>query len=674
MEKTLGGERLGGGKKSKVHLHHYERSTHNMSRILRTTMSPGTLVPFLKEVALPGDTFDIELSADIFTSPTIGPLFGSFQFQCDLFLCPMRLYNSMLHMNMLGIGMNMSQVKLPLIEVELRNLVNNTSQPGNPDNYQINPSSLLKYLGISGNGSQSTATAFSTRRYNGVPYLAYWDIYKNYYANKQETNGVYIHNSTTAQTIVMSSANFWRTNVAAPLVVPIVGPDVWVRRNLDPTGFININTTSLSAGFDPSQMFIRFNTPQGAIAVALTKCFQSFNQNGSGAATITYSEPTAYGLQAFNNWDSSYFLFVANTPLTVPSPQLATFPLANIDAERTAILQASQVVPYVITRLSGRAPYNTILERNTTTQVSSLQGSQEGLAVKTYKSDIFNNWLSTEWITGVPNGIAEVTKVDTTGNSFTIDEFLLSKKVYDMLNRIAASGGSYDDWLDAVYTHDRTRSAESPIYMGGMIKNIVFQEVVSTAAQAGEPLGTLAGRGRLGDKHKGGKAIIKVDEPSYIIGICHITPNLDYTQGNDWDVNLATINDLHKPALDQIGFQDLITDQMAWWDTRLTGSTPTFKSAGKQPAWINYMTSYNKALGNFAIQSEQMFMVLGRRYEMEWLTNNEMKISDLTTYIDPMKFNQIFADTRLDAMNFWVQVGAQITARRKMSAKVMPNL
>lgn len=86
------------------------------------------------------------------------------------------------------------------------------------------------------------------------------------------------------------------------------------------------------------------------------------------------------------------------------------------------------------------------------------------------------------------------------------------------------------------------------------------------------------------------------------------------------------------------------------------------------------MTSYNKALGNFAIASEQMFMVLARRYEMDWLTNNEMKIGDLTTYIDPMKFNQIFADTRLDAMNFWVQIGMDITARRKMSAKVMPNL
>ena len=34
-------------------------------------------------------------------------------------------------------------------------------------------------------------------------------------------------------------------------------------------------------------------------------------------------------------------------------------------------------------------------------------------------------------------------------------------------------------------------------------------------------------------------------------------------------MNLKTIDDLHKPALDGIGFQELITEQMAWWDTNI---------------------------------------------------------------------------------------------------------
>ena len=37
---------------------------------------------------------------------------------------------------------------------------------------------------------------------------------------------------------------------------------------------------------------------------------------------------------------------------------------------------------------------------------------------------------------------------------------------------------------------------------------------------------------------------------------------IDYSQGNDFDLNLQTMDDLHKPALDGIGYQDLIQEQM----------------------------------------------------------------------------------------------------------------
>ena len=123
-----------------------------------------------------------------------------------------------------------------------------------------------------------------------------------------------------------------------------------------------------------------------------------------------------------------------------------------------------------------------------------------------------------------------------------------------MLNIIALSGGSYDDWIDAVYLHDRTKGIQNPVYQGGLIKELVFQEVISNVTTEKQPLGTLAGRGKLSSKHKGGKVIIKVDEPSYIMGIISLTPRIDYSQGNDWDVNLKSMNDFHKPALDEIGF------------------------------------------------------------------------------------------------------------------------
>ena len=91
----------------------------------------------------------------------------------------------------------------------------------------------------------------------------------------------------------------------------------------------------------------------------------------------------------------------------------------------------------------------------------------------------------------------------------------------------------------------------------------------------------------MSNKHKGGKVVIKVDEPSYIMGIVSLTPRIDYSQGNEWDVHLNTMNDLHKPALDQIGFQDLVTEKMASWERHSDSSgNVTLYSAGKQPACL----------------------------------------------------------------------------------------
>ena len=114
---------------------------------------------------------------------------------------------------------------------------------------------------------------------------------------------------------------------------------------------------------------------------------------------------------------------------------------------------------------------------------------------------------------------------------------------------------------------------------------------------------------------------------------------------------------------------------MAWWDTEWDKVNNIWvqKSAGKQPAWMNYMTNINKTYGNFAIESSEMFMTLNRMYE-QIEDVDKSSIKDLTTYIDPSKYNNVFAYTKLDAMNFWCQIKTDIQARRKRSAKIIPNL
>lgn len=646
MQKTLGGDRLGSGKKMKVELHNYERSTHDLGYLWRSTMAAGTLVPFMSEVALPGDTFDINLGCDIKTHPTIGPLFGSYKVQLDVFQAPIRLYNSKLHNNALGIGRNMSTVKLP--QIRMTSIKFLLVDGMDLDNSQINPSSILAYLGLRGVGIKQDG-AFgdtATRDFNAIPLLAYWDIYKNYYANKQEEIGVVLHTPTVA--LVQTVDQITMDGNAFPQA-PSFGSV-----NAIPGKILRIEFTGATP--IPTQILIKLNNGETKTAAELAT--GGFTANGGGIDGVyDYLE------LHLQNWQ-----YQSNITPNTGKPTLQTFNLSVIDDMRESILAADGTVPLIVNVVNTNLYAWPAAVNN---GIPNSLSSQEGLGLKTYQSDLFNNWLKTENI----EDITTSTAIDTTGGSFTIDQLNLSRKVYNMLNRINVSGGSYDDWLDAVYTHDRYQRCETPMYMGGLIKELIFQEVISNSeSNSGQPLGTLAGKGVLAKKHKGGTITIKVDEPSYILGIISLTPRIDYSQGNKWDVNLKTMDDFHKPALDEIGFQELITEQMAWWHTNTAddGLTWEQKSAGKQPAWLNYMTNVNQTRGNFAIASNEMFMTLNRRYENT--THPEPEIEDLTTYIDPSKYNFIFAETQLDAQNFWAQIAVDITARRKMSAKIMPNL
>jgi hypothetical protein len=647
---TLGGDRLGSGNKQKVNLRNYDRSTHDLGYKWRSTMASGTLVPFMSELGLPGDTFDIDLDIDIMTGPTTGPLFGSFKVQLDVFACPIRLYNGKLHMNMLNIGLDMAKVKLPQI------LIAGNGETREKDG-QINPSSIFSYLGIEGLGRGEGEIQ---RSFNAVPYLSYMDIYKQYYANKQEEIGAIIHNPMmdNVNDIKEMKIQFESNNEVNTIYIT-------EEYNAQSVVFSEGTRLTLKSDYKPNLELITLNTSQGSLNLE-----QMFYDKIWNDDTNTYTL-TNQGYIVGSTTVSSY----TNNDIVVPTaviPQISTFPLENIDTMREDILMAVKDAGAFEITSTSLEPYNLPLQTGDAGKLYSATSKMEGLLLKTYQSDLFNNWISTEWIDG-DTGINAITSIDTTQGSFTIDTLQLSKKVYDMLNRIAVSGGTYDDWLNASYTHERTRGQENPAYVGGLIRELAFQEILSTAATTIEaetqPLGTLAGKGVMTGKNKGGKIKVKIDEPSYVIGIVSLTPRIDFSGGVKWDTNLKTMADLHQPALDEIGFQDLNTGQMnAYEDVVSDTGVVTHKSAGKQPAWINYMTNVNQVKGNFATD-EQMWMTLNRRYEI-----GEDGIEDLTTYIDPSKFNHIFADVRLDAQNFWVQINVENIARRKMSAKLMPNL
>lgn len=654
---NLGKNTIGDNNKMSINLRDYEMSTHDLSYVFRSTMGVGTLVPCLKLVAQKGDIIDMKMINKTLTHPTVGPLFGGYKLQHFIFNCPIRLYNSWLHNNKVGIGTKMEKVKLPMLEIKKTE----SFVPSVTGNYKTKSSSLLNYMGVKGARFKSEKQD-AKARFNGLPILMYLDIFKNYFANTQEENAYYIGGTKGRKWsfAISEGREEWGINVR------------YVQEEKTYTEGIKLNNYDC--------LYI-----EGAKYLTDSQFEQLINGIKVKTASLPNKADTAteYSITQWGKWDSNERLFkfdkVGSGGQYLYSIKCTTdvslyltmnpFKLDSIDAIRERILMTKGDQTLII----NDSTTNTEMKLLKDMLNKSDSNVMQGLLVKTYDSDVFNNWVNNETIEGV-EGINEASAVAIVDGKLSMDALNLAQKVYNFLNRIAVAGNTYRDWLETAYTAGNyMERPETPMFEGGMTQFIEFEEVVSNAATTEEPLGTLAGRGKSSNAQGNGELHFKVSEPSYIIGIAAITPLIDYCQGNDWDMtNLRTMNDFHKPAFDGIGFEDSMNQQRAYW-TANWDENGNFEdtAAGKAVAWINYMTNFNKTFGNFAAGESEEFMVMNRNYEADI---EEKEISDLTTYIDPSKWNQVFAEQTLDAQNFWVQTAFNIKVRRNISAKQIPNL
>lgn len=692
MKVSIGKNTLGGGKKMTTRLNNYNRSTHDLSNVCRTSAAVGTLIPTLYHLILPGDTFPIQTRCHTLTHPTIGPLFGSFKQQNDFFFCPIRLYNAMLHNNALNIGLNMKQVKFPIFPIAYNLYTDKSKMDGSNDSLlnEVNPSSLVAYTGVR---ALSTLENYGSnmKTLNCIKIMMYYDIFKNYYANKQESkfyvisgNTYYLYKqiaSTLGEgqmslTVANSSDNKESWTVVATGVqnfanstgeYPKKNTDyqTWVLAIKPYTQDKNSGQIEVSINMQTGWLLESGGNVGGRQAIKIYGTINNLLETGV-LTDITKSISNAVDGTEYYRLETEFYPTEATfkTYYYVNKPSLATsvearynsYDLNTIDDMRENILTAGR------TQYISQDPFIVDIFKPVQTKngvAPSCSQPMVGLALKTYQSDINTNWVNTEWIDG-ETGINAITAIDTSGGSFTLDTLNLAKKVYTMLNRIAVSDGSYNAWIQTVYTSGGLNHVETPIYLGGSSLEIEFQEVVNNSGTEEQPLGTLAGRG-IATNHKGGNIVFKADEPGYIFCITSLTPRVDYFQGNEWDNYLLTLDDLHKPQLDGIGFQDRLYRSV-------NANIPygmSSKSIGKQPAWIEYMTNVNKTYGNFALVENEGWMCLNRIFG---------DISTYTTYVFPHLYNNIFADTDITAQNFWIQIAFNAKPRRVMSAKVIPNI
>lgn len=687
--KNFGGERLGAEKKAMTQqIRDFARSTHDIGKVTRTSMAIGTLVPTYFEPVQVGDVLDIKLDSLTKTMPTIAPIMGVYKQQTDVFFCPIRLYNGLLHNNATALGLNMNKVKFPRIELQTK-VLNPVYYNNKFNTSQISSSSLWAYLGVRGLGMLSFQNGESeetlTREVNALGPLMYWDIYKNYYANKQEKEGVVVAGDEDgASQVEIIKFNF---DISAghlrkgQLIQKGMEEGLVVYQPLSPDG----NPMEINSQFkwwfyfngDLEKESIKIETTSSSGLVAVTSIFNGvFFDNNNNVLILSNPNSTYYG----DEFVSIAFTGIGETK----DVKLERFPLENLDTMRYKILQNTGLNNRFWVNnpsdqdLQNIAPYSALWRRDVNGFLVARQ-SLVGLGIKTYQSDILNNWLNTEDI----ELATQAGRVSTTTGSFSMESLLFAEHIWQTMQRVILAGSTYEDWLETVFTEQVPKRLESPIYIGGMSRRIVFEEVVSTAAAEQEfeekPLGTLAGKGSQTDK-RGGDINFHVSEPGFIMAITSITPYIDYSQGNKFYTDWEDMDDLHKPTMDGIGYEDLMLERFSWWGRMYqdAASDQINLAVGKVPAWLWWMTNINETYGDFAIDEPLEFMALNRNYELntnEDGTINYMNpIKDLTTYIDPIKFNYAFANADRKGQNFWVQIGQDITVRRKISAKIAQNI
>lgn len=707
MRQEIGGARATGKTKQYqdmvVNVHGFKKSNHNLSEAFIGTAAPGVATPVYKRLYTKESTMNMNIQHFVQTTPPEFLPWAAFEMRIRYYAADPRLYIRKLHNNTGKLGRTPEQVYLPGIKVTGPNPSMDSIQPNQE---QINPSSLLHHLGYVGLGRRDPSEQPSLgeiqqveRRFgNAIPILMYYDALKNDYCNWQEENAYVLGAATEIQipnaniTGGQATVNYDGIPRALNLlqyIQPGITDAIWPMvesRLWDNEDAVNAIVNSLIInGTGMNKNVIEFVQPDSWPVTATTK-WNSFDitpyfnieEQSESRIRLRAKQQNYYTWQGMGN----PFIRLNTAPgiSTTGGMSIIPFPLENIDKMREDLLGAdmtSPVVigengfgdyyPYKLLTDTGRTESNEIFYPNLTTM--------NGMMLVPYKSDIHHNWMDAEFIDG-DNGINALTAVAVVNGRFKLNDLIASNKMFDQLNRIAISKGDWRSYEEMMYGGNSSMYMETPVYIGGASADIYFDEAMAmadSAPQGGEQLGFQGGVGRTSGTRNGSVRFKSKSTFSYVIGIMTIIPKgLTYTQGNDFDVDFSDMTDIHTPTLDGLGFQDKIQEWSAAWDTYVKEDGTVIKhSGGKQLAWQPWMTSYDKAHGLFCNQNDLQGRILSRRFTPDTDTG---LIQDSTTYIDPRKFNHIFRYTDLDAQNFQVMIKHNIQGRLNMAAGQVPNL
>lgn len=309
-----------------------------------------------------------------------------------------------------------------------------------------------------------------------------------------------------------------------------------------------------------------------------------------------------------------------------------------------------------------------------------------GKCVKAYLPDYNSTFIGSAQYQKV---IAE-SIVKVADGSLNLNDLLVGQRLYNYFQKLAATGARFDEYVRAEYGVDIRKYLDIPTFIKSWSFELTFEDVVSQnafSADSSEGVGQLAGRG-LGYLDKADAMDFSSDEPAELLLLMTIEPRVDYSKGLDHQLLVEQFDDLYTPSLDRMGMQPNfmsqvnsvslydkwvkeVSDSFVRKDT-FTGEDPFTQVIGYTPAWQEYKTRVNRAMGSFA-NTLSYWTLLRDPSETIPVYSGVIDLwePEYTSYIIPRLYNAAFPDVTEEGNPFFVQIGLDAIAKLPMSARSM---
>lgn len=255
----------------------------------------------------------------------------------------------------------------------------------------------------------------------------------------------------------------------------------------------------------------------------------------------------------------------------------------------------------------------------------------------------------------------------------TMEQIYHAQKVQNFIRRTIFKNSDYADFIDAQYGITPPTNLTKPLFLGKVSTWLSFNDVVSQAQTSDDTdvdsntsLGSRSslgfGRmvtGKLRDDKDRHFVSFTAKEPGYFMVLEWIVPEVSYFQGFDPLYDKRSLGSLFFPAFDKDGYQDkqfkYLNEQMTNLHYGSAGLPPFFKfddynvAVSQEPAWWEYMTTYNKMSDQMVDEGVYRHWVFHREYDPQFIGVPRLDDSNIGDF--DFTYQAVWAELPQDVTN-----------------------